>query len=136
YGDGRQVRDWIYVTDHCRGLVAAYEHGRIGQTYNFGGRSERRNIDVVRAILRLLGRPESLIEHVTDRPGHDRRYAIDCSKAERELGWRPRIPFEEGLAQTIAWYQQNRPWVNAVRSGEYRHYYEQQYGWRRGSAVQ
>ncbi|GIV52125.1 MAG: dTDP-glucose 4,6-dehydratase [Candidatus Kapaibacterium sp.] len=135
YGDGRQVRDWIYVTDHCRGLVAAYEHGRIGQTYNFGGRSERPNIDVVRAILRLLGRPESLIEYVTDRPGHDRRYAIDCSKAERELAWRPHVTFEDGLAETIAWYQNNRAWVDAVRSGEYRCYYEQQYGSRDRSAA-
>ncbi|MCS7301859.1 MAG: dTDP-glucose 4,6-dehydratase [Candidatus Kapabacteria bacterium] len=130
YGDGHQVRDWIYVEDHCRGLVAAYEQGTDGEVYNFGGRSERRNIDVVRAILQLLGKPESLIRHVPDRPGHDRRYAIDCTKAERELGWTPTVTFEEGLAWTVEWYLHNRAWIESVRSGEYRRYYEQQYSWR------
>lgn len=130
YGDGLQVRDWIYVLDHCRGLVSAYERGIIGQTYNFGGRSERGNIEVVRSILRLLGKPESLIDHVADRPGHDRRYAINCDKAERELDWRPHVTFEEGLEKTIRWYLDNRQWVDEVRSGEYRSYYERQYGGR------
>lgn len=130
YGDGQQVRDWIYVGDHCRGLVAAYERGRIGETYNFGGRSERCNLDVVRAIVRLLGKSERLIRHVPDRPGHDRRYAIDCTKAERELGWTPSVTFEDGLERTVRWYLDNRAWVESVRSGEYRRYYEQQYGWR------
>ncbi len=130
YGDGQQVRDWIFVDDHCRGLLAAYEHGRCGEVYNFGGQSERRNLDVVRAIVRILGKPESLIEHVPDRPGHDRRYAIDCRKAIGELGWSPTVDFEEGLERTIAWYVDNQAWVNAVRSGQYRHYYAQQYGWR------
>lgn len=130
YGDGLQVRDWIYVLDHCRGLVSAYECGSIGQTYNFGGRSERANIEVVRSILRLLGKPESLIDHVADRPGHDRRYAINCDKAERELDWRPHVTFEEGLEKTIRWYLDNRQWVDEVRSGEYRSYYERQYGGR------
>jgi dTDP-glucose 4,6-dehydratase len=130
YGDGLQVRDWIYVLDHCRGLVSAYERGSIGQTYNFGGRSERANIEVVRSILRLLGKPESLIDHVADRPGHDRRYAINCDKAERELDWRPHVTFEEGLEKTIRWYLDNRQWVDEVRSGEYRSYYERQYGGR------
>jgi dTDP-glucose 4,6-dehydratase len=130
YGDGLQVRDWIYVLDHCRGLVSAYERGSIGQTYNFGGRSERGNIEVVRSILRLLGKPESLIDHVADRPGHDRRYAINCDKAERELDWRPHVTFEEGLEKTIRWYLDNRQWVDEVRSGEYRSYYERQYGGR------
>ncbi len=134
YGDGQQVRDWIFVDDHCRGLLAAYEHGRCGEVYNFGGLSERRNLDVVRAILRILGKPESLIEHVPDRPGHDRRYAIDCRKAISELQWSPTVDFEEGLEQTIAWYVNNQAWVNAVRSGEYRHYYAQQYGWRLSGA--
>ncbi len=130
YGDGLQVRDWIYVLDHCRGLVSAYERGSIGQTYNFGGRSERANLEVVRSILRLLGKPESLIDHVADRPGHDRRYAINCDKAERELDWRPHVTFEEGLEKTIRWYLDNRQWVDEVRSGEYRSYYERQYGGR------
>jgi len=130
YGDGLQVRDWIYVLDHCRGLVSAYERGCIGQTYNFGGRSERGNIEVVRSILRLLGKPESLIDHVADRPGHDRRYAINCDKAERELDWRPHVTFEKGLEKTIRWYLDNRQWVDEVRSGEYRSYYERQYGGR------
>ena len=130
YGDGLQVRDWIYVLDHCRGLVSAYERGSIGQTYNFGGRSERANIEVVRSILRLLSKPESLIDHVADRPGHDRRYAINCDKAERELDWRPHVTFEEGLEKTIRWYLDNRQWVDEVRSGEYRSYYERQYGGR------
>lgn len=130
YGDGMQVRDWIYVADHCRGLVAAYQRGRPGQIYNFGGRTERCNIEVVRTILRLLGRSDELIEHVSDRPGHDRRYAIDCSKAERELGWSPHVTFEEGLEATVRWYQENRPWVDSIRSGEYHSYYERQYGRR------
>lgn len=130
YGDGQQVRDWIYVEDHCRGLVAAYERGRVGETYNFGGQSERRNIEVVRAILRALGKPESLIEYVADRPGHDRRYAIDCRKALQELGWAPTVAFEEGLERTIDWYQRNQAWIDSVRTGDYRRYYQEQYGWR------
>jgi dTDP-glucose 4,6-dehydratase len=130
YGDGQQVRDWIYVEDHCRGLVAAYERGRVGETYNFGGQSERRNIEVVRAILRALGKPESLIEYVADRPGHDRRYAIDCRKALQELRWAPTVAFEEGLERTIDWYQRNQAWIDSVRTGDYRRYYQEQYGWR------
>ena len=102
YGDGRQVRDWIYVQDHCRGIDMALRPGRAGEVYNFGGKSERYNIDVTRAILSLCGKPESLIRHVTDRLGHDRRYAINCTKAEAELGWRPTVAFEEGLAATVA----------------------------------
>src|SRR5205823_11081997 len=105
YGDGRQVRDWIHVTDHCRGVEAALRRGRAGEVYNFGGRSERSNLDVTRMILELCGRPEGLIRHVADRPGHDRRYAVDCTKAEDELGWRPTISFEAGLAATVAWYR-------------------------------
>ncbi len=120
YGDGRQVRDWIHVTDHCRGIAAALRRGRPGEVYNFGGRSERSNIDVTRALLGLCGKGESLIRHVTDRLGHDRRYAVDCSKAEAELGWRPTVAFEQGLAETVAWYQSNTRWVERVRSGAYR----------------
>jgi dTDP-glucose 4,6-dehydratase len=120
YGDGRQVRDWIFVTDHCRGIDAALRRGRPGVVYNFGGRSERYNIDVTHAVLKLTGKPESLIRHVTDRPGHDRRYAVDCSRAEAELGWRPTVVFEQGLAETVDWYRTHTEWVARVRSGAYR----------------
>jgi dTDP-glucose 4,6-dehydratase len=120
YGDGRQVRDWIHVLDHCRGIDAALRRGRGGEVYNFGGRSERYNLDVTRAVLALTGKPATLIRHVTDRPGHDRRYAVDCSKAEAELGWRPAIAFEDGLAATVEWYRTHPEWVERVRSGAYR----------------
>jgi dTDP-glucose 4,6-dehydratase len=121
YGDGRQVRDWIHVLDHCRGIDAVMRRGRSGEVYNLGGRSERYNIDVTRAILKLCGKSESLIRYVTDRPGHDRRYAINCSKAETELGWRPSVAFDEGLAETVDWYKANQSWIERVRSGAYRH---------------
>ncbi len=120
YGDGRQVRDWIHVLDHCRGIDAALRRGKAGEIYNFGGRSERYNIDVTRAILALCGKPETLIRHVTDRLGHDRRYAVDCAKAEAELGWCPTVSFEEGLSSTVEWYWANVAWVDRVRSGAYR----------------
>jgi dTDP-glucose 4,6-dehydratase len=120
YGDGRQVRDWIHVSDHCRGIDAALRRGRPGAIYNFGGRCERYNLDITRMILKLVGRPETLIRHVTDRPGHDRRYAVDCSLAEAELGWRPLVPFDRGLEETVAWYRENSEWVERVRSGAYR----------------
>ncbi len=120
YGDGRQVRDWIHVIDHCRGVDAALRRGRPGMVYNFGGRSERYNIDVTRLVLELTGKPETLIRHVTDRLGHDRRYAVDCSFAERELNWEPTVTFEAGLAETVNWYRTNTKWVERVRSGEYR----------------
>ncbi len=120
YGDGKQVRDWIYVQDHCYGIDMALRSGRAGEVYNFGGKSERYNIDVTRAILSLCGKPESLIQHVTDRLGHDRRYAINSAKAETELGWRPTVAFEEGLAATVRWYQTHTSWVDRVRSGAYR----------------
>jgi dTDP-glucose 4,6-dehydratase len=120
YGDGRQVRDWIHVTDHCRGVDAALRQGRPGQVYNFGGRSERYNIDVTHRVLELTGKPATLIRHVTDRLGHDRRYAVDCAHAEATLGWRPTVAFEEGLARTVAWYRANTHWVERVRSGAYR----------------
>jgi dTDP-glucose 4,6-dehydratase len=130
YGDGQNVRDWIHVEDHCRGLVAALEAGKAGQVYNFGASSERRNLEIVRAVLRLVGKPESLIQYVKDRPGHDRRYAIDAAKAQRELGWAPRHVFEEALAQTVQWYREHRGWWERIRTGEYLHYYEKQYGGR------
>lgn len=128
YGDGQQVRDWIHVEDHCRGIVAACEKGRSGETYNFGGEAERTNMQLTRRLLEILKKPDSLIKYVADRPGHDRRYAIDCSKAKRELGWTPQVSFEAGLKQTVQWYVQNRPWVDHIRSGEYREYYQKQYG--------
>jgi dTDP-glucose 4,6-dehydratase len=120
YGDGRQVRDWIHVRDHCRGIDAALRRGRAGEIYNFGGRSERYNMDVTRAVLKLTGKPESLIRHVTDRLGHDRRYAVNCAKAEAELGWTQTVTFEQGLADTVAWYKDHSDWVDRVRSGAYR----------------
>jgi dTDP-glucose 4,6-dehydratase len=131
YGDGMNVRDWIHVEDHCRGLVAALERGREGQVYNFGAASERNNIDIVRRVLDLVGKPHSLIQFVQDRPGHDRRYAIDASKSRRELGWDPRRRFDDALAATVEWYRANRGWWERILSGEYRHYYERQYGGRK-----
>ena len=130
YGDGRNVRDWIYVDDHCRAVWLAYEKGRSGEAYNIGARNEQENITVVRAILDALGKPHDLIRFVTDRPGHDRRYAIDPAKVESELGWQPQVSWEDGLAQTIAWYRSNEAWVSHVRSGEYREYYQAMYGGR------
>ena len=130
YGTGENVRDWIHVLDHCRGIDAALRQGRDGEVYNFGGGTELRNIDLTRTLLELLQKPETLIRYVEDRPGHDLRYAIDFSKAARELGWQPEIDFRTGLAETIRWYQQNSEWVENVRSGEYRTYYQQQYGRR------
>jgi dTDP-glucose 4,6-dehydratase len=130
YGDGCQVRDWIHVADHCRALDAVLRHGRAGEVYNIGGGNERRNIDVATLILETLGKPASLLRHVTDRPGHDRRYAIDAAKATRDLGWTPREPFATGIAATVAWYGAHRPWWEAVKSGAYRDYYERMYGAR------
>jgi len=119
YGDGRQVRDWIHVLDHCRGVDAALRQGQAGEIYNLGGKSERYNIDVTRTILALCGKPEHLIRYVTDRLGHDRRYAINCAKAESELGWCPTVTFAKGLADTVAWYQTHTAWLERVRSGAY-----------------
>ncbi len=130
YGDGMNVRDWIHVEDHCLGLLAALEHGRSGEAYNFGAASERHNIQIVKGVLDHLAKPHSLIQYVKDRPGHDRRYAIDAAKARRELGWAPRWRFEEGLAATVRWYREHRPWWERIISGEYREYYQRQYGTR------
>jgi dTDP-glucose 4,6-dehydratase len=128
YGDGRYVRDWIYVEDHCRAVLLAMRKGRPGGVYNIGARNERRNMEVAEATLRALGKPLSLIRHVKDRPGHDRRYALDPTLAEEELGWRPAESWESGLAKTVRWYTENGEWVERARSGEYREYYERQYG--------
>jgi dTDP-glucose 4,6-dehydratase len=127
YGDGTNVRDWLHVEDHCSALVMALERGKRGQIYNIGGGAERRNLDIVKGILKRVGKPECLIQFVTDRPGHDRRYAIDPSKAKRELGWEPARSFEEGLDETVTWYLENRAWWQRVMSGEYRSYYDRQY---------
>ena len=130
YGDGGNVRDWLHVEDHCQALLTVLEKGRAGEVYNIGGGAEQRNLDLVKAILRLLGKPESLITFVKDRPGHDRRYAIDPSKLRSELGWAPAHSFEEGLAKTVRWYVDNTRWWERVMSGAYRQYYESQYGSR------
>lgn len=128
YGDGQNVRDWIHVRDHAAGVDAARRAGKVGEVYNFGGRCERTNLVLTHTLLDILGKPRSLIRYVKDRPGHDRRYAIDCSKAERELGWRPTISFEQGLKDTVQWYKEHTEWVARIRSGEYLKYYEKQYG--------
>lgn len=128
YGDGKNVRDWIYVDDHCRAIWLAYEKGRPGEAYNIGSRNERQNIDVVTSLLDALGKPHSLITFVADRLGHDRRYAIDPTKAETELGWKPQVTWDDGLAKTIKWYAENQDWVAHIRNGEYRQYYRAMYG--------
>ena len=128
YGDGKNVRDWIFVDDHCRAIWKAYESGRSGEVYNIGARNEKYNIDVVRSLLDALGKPHSLITFVTDRLGHDRRYAIDPTKTETELGWKPAVTWDEGLKLTIDWYRKNQAWVDHIRNGEYRNYYRSMYG--------
>jgi dTDP-glucose 4,6-dehydratase len=130
YGDGMQVRDWLYVDDHCRGILAVLEHGRDGEIYNIGGNRSLANMEVVRQLLSLTAKPESLIQYVKDRPGHDRRYALSSAKLTGETGWQPIMDFEAGLARTIDWYRANADWVAHVRSGEYRTYYENNYGGR------
>jgi len=134
YGDGMQVRDWVHVTDNCRALRAVLERGRPGETYHIGGGNPLPNIEVLRTLLKILGKPESLLTTVTDRLGHDRRYAVDFSKTTGELGWKPEISFADGLARTIRWYQDNTEWVRRCRSGEYRTYYESMYGDREATA--
>lgn len=128
YGDGKNVRDWLYVEDHCRAIELILENCRVGEVYNVGGHHEKQNIEVVKTILHALGKSEELIAFVKDRPGHDRRYAIDPSKIHRELGWLPQTSFEDGIQTTVEWYLQNRSWWEHIRSGDYRRYYEQQYG--------
>ncbi|HEX6046296.1 MAG TPA: dTDP-glucose 4,6-dehydratase [Pyrinomonadaceae bacterium] len=128
YGDGMNVRDWIFVEDHCRAILSVLERGKAGHVYNIGARNPRRNLEVVQSLLDTLGKPRSLIRFVTDRPGHDRRYAIDPSRIESELEWQPRETWESGLAKTIEWYRENTRWLENTRSGAYRDYYRLQYG--------
>jgi dTDP-glucose 4,6-dehydratase len=130
YGDGLNIRDWIHVRDHCAAIDLVRRHGHIGEIYNIGGRCERTNLDLTYTLLDLMGKPHSLIRYVKDRPGHDRRYAIDSSKIEREVGWRPSITFDQGLRDTVAWYIAHADWVADIRNGEYRQYYQRQYGTR------
>jgi dTDP-glucose 4,6-dehydratase len=127
YGDGRQQRDWLHVEDNCRGILAVLESGKLGEVYNIGGLDVTENLSVVRELLRLARKPDTLIAHVEDRPGHDRRYALTCSKIETELGWKPEISLDDGLRQTIEWYRSNQKWLDGVRAGEYRTYYEKYY---------
>jgi dTDP-glucose 4,6-dehydratase len=127
YGDGKQQRDWLHVEDNCRGVLAVLEHGRVGEVYNIGGLDIEENLSIVKLVLQLMGKPESLLSYVKDRPGHDRRYALHCEKMEKELGWKPVIPLEEGLLQTIAWYKKNSQWLAGVRGGDYRSYYAKYY---------
>ncbi len=128
YGDGKNIRDWIHVTDHARGIVAVALKGKTGHAYNMGGDAEKMNIEIVKLILTRMNKPESLIKYVKDRPGHDFRYAMDFSKIEKELGWRPLMTFEEGLSSTIDWYLANRLWWEKIRTGDYLNYYDRMYG--------
>ena len=130
YGDGLNVRDWLYVEDHCRAIELILQKGRVGEIYNVGGHNEMRNIDIVKLICQELGKPESLITHVTDRKGHDRRYAIDPTKIHNELGWLPEIKFADGIKKTIKWYLENQDWWENIVNGEYQGYYERMYGGR------
>ena len=133
YGDGRQQRDWLHVEDNCRGILACLERGKVGGIYNIGGLHLEENLSLARKLLRSMKKPESLLIHVQDRPGHDRRYALACKKIETELGWRPAISLEDGLRQTIDWYQKNERWLDNVRAGEYLRYYEKYYENRESS---
>ncbi|HZR29809.1 MAG TPA: dTDP-glucose 4,6-dehydratase [Terriglobales bacterium] len=127
YGDGMQERDWLHVEDHCRALALVLEHGREGEVYNVGAGNTEPNLSMVRRILRALGKSESLMTRVADRPGHDRRYALECRKISRELGWSPRMDLEQGIQQTIRWYRENAAWLQHVRNGDYREYYDKYY---------
>ena len=127
-GKGENVRDWLYVKDHCNGILAVLEKGRVGEVYNLGGHNEKANIDIVKIILSELGKSESLITYVTDRKGHDLRYAIDPMKIHNELGWLPETKFQDGIKKTIKWYLENRSWWEEIISGEYMQYYERMYG--------
>ena len=127
YGEGLNVRDWLYVEDHCKAIDLVLHKGRIGEVYNIGGHNEMRNIDIVRLICAELHKPESLITHVTDRKGHDMRYAIDPTKIHNELGWLPETKFENGIRQTISWYLSHEDWWSEIISGEYQNYYQAMY---------
>ncbi|MCD8373251.1 MAG: dTDP-glucose 4,6-dehydratase [Clostridia bacterium] len=128
YGDGKNVRDWLYVEDHCKAIDLIIHNGRVGEVYNIGGHNEMSNIDIVKLILQYLGKPESLITYVTDRKGHDRRYAIDPAKIHAELGWLPETKFADGIKKTIQWYLDNKKWWQDIINGEYKNYYEKMYG--------
>jgi dTDP-glucose 4,6-dehydratase len=128
YGDGQQVRNWLYVEDFCRGIYAALTQGRPGEAYNVGGPSETTNLDVVQRIIELTDADESLVEHIRDRPGHDRRYSLSSDKLREDTGWEPRVDFDEGLTRTVRWYEDNEWWWHPIRSGEYREYYARHYG--------
>ena len=128
YGNGENVRDWLYVEDHCRAIDLIIHAGKVGEVYNVGGHNEKRNIDIVRIICQELGKPESLIVHVEDRKGHDRRYAIDPAKIHRELGWLPETKFEDGIKKTIKWYMEHKKWWQDIINGEYQEYYAKMYG--------
>jgi dTDP-glucose 4,6-dehydratase len=130
YGDGMNVRDWLHVKDHCSAIDEVLHHGKIGEVYNIGGNNEKPNIEIVKLILKNLKKPESLITYVKDRPGHDRRYAIDSSKIQRQLGWKPSYTFEQGIVETIKWYVENETWWKRIISGEYKEYYQILYGSR------
>ena len=134
YGDGQQVRDWLHVDDHCRAILAVLEHGKTGEVYNVAGARHLPNLEVVRRVIKIVGASENLITRVTDRPGHDRRYALRGDKIARDTGFVPQVPFEEGLARTVRWYQDHAGWIARVRSGAYRDYYTQNYGWRTTTA--
>lgn len=127
YGDGKQERDWLHVRDHCSGILAVLERGRTGEVYNIGGRDVVENLAMARRLLRAIGKPESLLAYVKDRPGHDRRYALNCDKIQRDLGWQPAVSLEEGLRQTIEWYKTNIAWLAGVRDGDYLSYYAKYY---------
>jgi dTDP-glucose 4,6-dehydratase len=127
YGDGQQIRDWLFVDDHCRAILAAIERGRAGEVYNIGGSRSLPNVEVVEKILAALGKPASLMQRVKDRPGHDRRYALTTAKLQRETGWHAEMPFEQGLQATIDWYRSNAAWIARIKSGEYQHFYSQNY---------
>ena len=127
YGDGKNIRDWLHVYDHCQAIDLVLHEGKLGEVYNIGGHNERQNIQIVKLILKALGKDESLIEFVADRLGHDRRYAIDADKISNELGWEPKYTFETGIKETIQWYLDNQDWMNHVKSGEYQQYYEKMY---------
>lgn len=132
YGDGLNIRDWLYVEDHCSAIDLVIHQGRDGEVYNIGGNNERTNLHIVRTILEQLGKPESLIKHVQDRPGHDRRYGIDPTKIMKELGWKPKHTFETGIKETIRWYLDNKEWWTRIQTGAYQEYYAKQYGHRLG----
>ena len=133
YGDGKQQRDWLHVEDNCRGILAVLEQGRIGEVYNIGGSQVEENLAMARRLLRLTDKPESLLQYVADRPGHDRRYALNSRKLKSELGWKPEISLEDGVRQTIEWYKDNSKWVSDVRAGEYLTHYEKYYDDRENS---